>query len=230
MIHTILFDIGTVLVDFRWQEYLCRMVDDPDERKVIDDVMFKSGLWDEVDRGVWTEQQVLDAFFARVPQYREDIQRIYDNIGSSLIKNAYADAWINEMKARGLRVLFLSNYARYIIAKVPESFTFLEKMDGGVFPATCICSNRIRRFIRPAWSNISWPQKTVCLLTTERTIARRRRSLGFTQYIFRHMSRRTQTRSVCSSKHNKKAEHGVSRALPDLFVEEINPHHWPCRK
>lgn len=133
MIHTILFDIGTVLVDFRWQEYLCRMIDDPNERKVIDDVMFKSGLWDEVDRGVWTEQQVLDAFFARVPQYREDIQRIYDNIGTSLIKNAYADAWIDEMKARGLRVLFLSNYARYIIAKVPESFTFLEKMDGGVF-------------------------------------------------------------------------------------------------
>lgn len=133
MIHTILFDIGTVLVDFQWQEYLCRMIDDPNERKVIDDVMFKSGLWDEVDRGVWTEQQVLDAFFARVPQYRKDIQRIYDNIGTSLIKNAYADAWIDEMKARGLRVLFLSNYARYIIAKVPESFTFLEKMDGGVF-------------------------------------------------------------------------------------------------
>ncbi len=133
MIHTILFDIGTVLVDFRWQEYLCRMIDDPDERKVIDDVMFNSGLWDEVDRGVWTEQQVLDAFFARVPQYREDIQRVYDNIGTSLIKNAYADAWIDEMKARGLRVLFLSNYARYIIAKVPEIFTFLEKMNGGVF-------------------------------------------------------------------------------------------------
>ena len=58
--------------------------------------MFQSGLWDEVDRGVWTEQEVLDAFFARVPQYREDIQRIYDNIGTSLIKNAYADNWIDE--------------------------------------------------------------------------------------------------------------------------------------
>lgn len=73
MIHTILFDIGTVLVDFRWQEYLCRMVDDPNERKVIDDVMFKSGLWDEVDRGVWTEQQVLDAFF---PVFRS-IEKIF---------------------------------------------------------------------------------------------------------------------------------------------------------
>lgn len=133
MIDTILFDIGTVLVDFQWQEYLCRIIDDPHERKAIDDVMFKSGLWDEVDRGVWTEQQVLDAFFTRVPQYREDIQRIYDNIGTSLIKNSYADDWIEEMKARGLRVLFLSNYARYIIAKVPESFDFLQKMDGGIF-------------------------------------------------------------------------------------------------
>ena len=133
MIDTVLFDIGTVLVEFQWQQYLCRMVADPKERQMIDDVMFQSGLWDEVDRGVWTEQEVLDAFFARVPQYREDIQRIYDNIGTSLIKNAYADNWIDEMKARGLRVLFLSNYARYIIDKVPESFTFLEKMDGGVF-------------------------------------------------------------------------------------------------
>ena len=133
MIDTVLFDIGTVLVEFQWQQYLCRMVADPKERQMIDDAMFQSGLWDEVDRGVWTEEEVLDAFFARVPQYREDIQRIYDNIGTSLIKNAYADNWIDEMKARGLRVLFLSNYARYIIDKVPESFTFLEKMDGGVF-------------------------------------------------------------------------------------------------
>ena len=135
MIDTVLFDIGTVLVEFQWQQYLCRMVADPKERQMIDDVMFQSGLWDEVDRGVWTEQEVLDAFFARVPQYREDIQRIYDNIGTSLIKNAYADNWIDEMKARGLRVLFLSNYARYIIDKVPESFTFLEKMDGGYHPS-----------------------------------------------------------------------------------------------
>ena len=88
MIDTVLFDIGTVLVEFQWQQYLCRMVADSKERQMIDDVMFQSGLWDEVDRGVWTEQEVLDAFFARVPQYREDIQRIYDNIGTSLIKNA----------------------------------------------------------------------------------------------------------------------------------------------
>ena len=56
MIDTVLFDIGTVLVEFQWQQYLCRMVADPKERQMIDDVMFQSGLWDEVDRGVWTEQ------------------------------------------------------------------------------------------------------------------------------------------------------------------------------
>ena len=85
MIDTVFFDIGTVLVEVQWQQYLCRMVTDPKERQMIDDVMFQSGLWDEVDRGVWTEQEVLDAFFARVQQYREALtSNINDRLDKSV--------------------------------------------------------------------------------------------------------------------------------------------------
>ncbi len=54
MIRNIIFDIGNVLTDFRWKEFL--------EDKGFDEAMVKriakasvqSPVWNEIDRGVWS--------------------------------------------------------------------------------------------------------------------------------------------------------------------------------
>ena len=59
MIDTVLFDIGTVLVEFQWQQYLCRMVADPKERQMIDDVMFQSGLSNRLHQSLSADAKIL---------------------------------------------------------------------------------------------------------------------------------------------------------------------------
>ena len=48
-------------------------------------------------------------------------------------KMDYAIPWISELKERGYRVLFLSNYSEFIMNSKPEVLDFLPLMDGGVF-------------------------------------------------------------------------------------------------
>ena len=52
MIDTVLFDIGTVLVEFQWQQYLHRMVADPKERQMIDDVIDCPSCQSACHRGI----------------------------------------------------------------------------------------------------------------------------------------------------------------------------------
>ena len=62
MIRNIIFDIGNVLTDFRWREFL--------EDKGFDEAMVEriaqasvlTPLWNEVDRGVWEEEKLIQEF------------------------------------------------------------------------------------------------------------------------------------------------------------------------
>ncbi len=77
MIKSIIFDIGQVLVSFDWRAYLSGFGFAPDKEELIANAVFLNPNWSEGDRGVWTEEQLLDAFYAKAPQYREDIKRVY---------------------------------------------------------------------------------------------------------------------------------------------------------
>ena len=51
-VNTIIFDLGKVLVDYDWQDYLKSMAFDDDAIEAVGDAMFASDDWVEADRGV----------------------------------------------------------------------------------------------------------------------------------------------------------------------------------
>ena len=56
MIKTVIFDIGRVLIGFEWKDYVHRLFGNPEVEARVTDATFGSGIWNEMDRGIWSEE------------------------------------------------------------------------------------------------------------------------------------------------------------------------------
>ena len=67
MIQNILFDMGSVLVRFEPTEFIAKLRLGPDDAEALRREVFRSADWVRLDRGVISQQQMIDAACARLP-------------------------------------------------------------------------------------------------------------------------------------------------------------------
>ncbi|MBQ9434242.1 MAG: HAD family phosphatase [Synergistaceae bacterium] len=133
MISTVIFDIGNVLVDFDWDGFIHRMFPGREELITeLDEAVWGGGRWDRLDAGDPPEQ-VFASIIAHDPKHEHELRKVFANVGDTLRKRPASSVWITDLKNRGYRVLYLSNYSRYVMGLNPGVLDFLPLMDGGVF-------------------------------------------------------------------------------------------------
>ena len=132
-ISTVIFDIGNVLVDFDWDGFIHRMFPGREELITeLDEAVWGSGRWDRLDAGDPPEE-VFSNIIAHDPKHEHELRKVFANVGDTLRKRPASSVWITDLKSRGYRVLYLSNYSRYVMGLNPDVLDFLPLMDGGVF-------------------------------------------------------------------------------------------------
>lgn len=132
MIRNIVFDIGNVLTDFRWREFL--------EDKGFDDCMIDriakasvlSPVWDELDRGEWDTNRIMREFIRMDPDIEKELHMAYDDISGIVRLRDYAISWVQELKAKGYSVYYLSNFNEKAYLDCPDCLAFLPYTDGGI--------------------------------------------------------------------------------------------------
>lgn len=133
MISTVIFDIGGVLIDFDWDGFIHRMFPGREELiSELNDAVWGSRRWDRLDAGDEPEK-VFASIIAHDPKHEHELRKVFENVGDTLKKRPATPAWLLELKARGYRLLYLSNYSRYVMGKNPDVLDFLPLLDGGVF-------------------------------------------------------------------------------------------------
>ncbi len=137
MIDTVIFDIGGVLSTLGRMNFYRKFdyTEEYRERLMKDTVL--SPWWKEFDRAIMPEEEIIDRFAADDPAAEKDIRHVMKNINGIVVRADYAIPWIRSLKARGLRVLYLSNYSEKVLRDCPEVTDFLPETDGGVFSYTC---------------------------------------------------------------------------------------------
>lgn len=133
MIRTVVFDIGRVLIGFEWKEYVHKIFQNSETEERVTAAMFGSRLWNEMDRGLWNEEEVLSKFISEAPSYEEEIREAFHRVGECTERKEYAIPWIQELKARKYQVLFLSNYSEHVKKRSVHALDFLNDLEGGVF-------------------------------------------------------------------------------------------------
>lgn len=132
MIKNIIFDIGNVLVDYCWREHIagCGFAGETAER--LGNAMMKSPVWNEVDRGAWSDEELLTAFIANDPELAEEIRKVFSDLGTIVGKREGSKPWIRSLKEQGYKVYYLSNFAERVKREASDRLSFLEEMDGGL--------------------------------------------------------------------------------------------------
>ena len=134
MIRNMVFDIGNVLMDFRWKEYMRSLFGENEALiQTINQGIWHNGCWAAMDKGEMDGAATLRSAVAFSPQYEKEIKLTLDKVALAFHKFGYAVPWVQELKRMGLNVYYLSNYSAFSIAANPDVLDFIPCMDGGVF-------------------------------------------------------------------------------------------------
>ena len=134
MIKNVIFDIGMVLADFRYEAY---MRDDLgfDEKtiRVFKERIVENPLWNEIDRSAIPLDDVVSEMKSRVPEYHDEAENFFSHLTGLIASYDYSRPWLEELKAKGYRVYLLSNYSKdYFELHRKSKFTFVDLADGMV--------------------------------------------------------------------------------------------------
>jgi haloacid dehalogenase superfamily, subfamily IA, variant 3 with third motif having DD or ED len=132
MIRNIIFDIGNVLADFGWRDFFGKFGYEGETIERLAAATVKSAVWDEVDRGVWSEEELVEGFIRNDPGLEPEIRRIFENVRGMVSKREYAIPWIKELQKAGYRCYYLSNFSSKAHRDCIDALGFLEYMDGGI--------------------------------------------------------------------------------------------------
>ncbi len=136
MIKTVIFDIGNVMVDFCFDEFIARYGYPVDILKRIRKATFESGFWKELDRGVLSYEEVLNRFISKDPELDEEIRTLFADTTGIVLGRDYAIPLVKKLRAAGYQVLALSNFPEKVYLENREPLNFLDEMDGYILSYT----------------------------------------------------------------------------------------------
>ena len=133
MINTVIFDIGMVLVYFRWKELYQELGFEGEKFDKIAKATVHNPWWNEFDKGQISVEEIVEKYVLSAPEYKEDIKKIYEHANEFIERYDYTIPWIRELKERGYRVYVLSNWSEIAYEENKDThLAFLKEMDGGI--------------------------------------------------------------------------------------------------
>ena len=129
-IDTVVFDVGNVLLSWKAQELLDRIVPErPDLHAELAERVFRSPYWSMRDRGSATVEEVIGAMSLRASALEPYIRRIMTEwIDLPAIPEGVETLKI--CKERGMKLYALTNYADKEFAYACEQHDFFRLFDG----------------------------------------------------------------------------------------------------
>ncbi len=132
-IKAIILDIGNVLVDFCYDEFLEKFAHSPEEKSRLIQATVESKDWCELDKGLLTEEEILDRFIANDPQLETEIRNMYECMEGILRLRTYAIPFISQWKEKGYQVIALSNLSHKLRRECAKDLAFETHLTSAVF-------------------------------------------------------------------------------------------------
>ena len=79
MIKNVIFDVGNVLVDFRWRALMEDLGLPKELQPIFEKSAFTNPWWGELDLGVMEEEDVLEKLREENKEYLEEFNLVWDN-------------------------------------------------------------------------------------------------------------------------------------------------------
>lgn len=133
MKRNLIFDVGGVLIGYRWKEMFMDDFGLSDEgaeelgRRIFDDP-----IWPDFDRGAVEIDALVEHYCALYPDGAHLIKRLfYENDKMATEREAIWQK-MEDLKDRGYKIYILSNYSEYLFKKHTGHMPFRKIIDGGI--------------------------------------------------------------------------------------------------
>ena len=134
MIRNLIFDVGNVLVEYRWFDMLTKDYGlSAEEANRIGNEMFEPDLWGvELDGGKITLDEAILKYGEMYPQDITVIEWFLRNGELMAVKRPEIWEKIARLKEKGYKIYILSNYSKELFEKHTKDAAFLKVLDGGI--------------------------------------------------------------------------------------------------
>lgn len=123
-------------MDYCWRDHIAGYGYSGEMLERIGRAMMLNPVWNEMDRGVWTNEELLQGFIAADPEIEKDIRLVFSNMKTIVRERPESAAWIRSLKEQGYRTYYLSNYSYRARTEAADQLGFLEELDGGIMSYT----------------------------------------------------------------------------------------------
>lgn len=133
MIKNLIFDMGDVLIGYRWKEMLTEDFGVAEERAYpIGKALFEDPIWREFDAGLQPMEAVLEHYCTLFPEDAKVISRMFYEGERMPVKRERVWEMVAKLKDKGYRLYVLSNYSEYLFNKHTRDVPVIPLMDGMV--------------------------------------------------------------------------------------------------
>lgn len=136
MIKNVIFDIGNVLTNYRWHDFMVDKGYTEEQIERLAKATVYNAAWNEFDRGVYTEEEIYQAFIAADPEIEDWIRSVFADCSGLVTKRDFAIPWLEELKSKGYKVYYLSNFSEKAKVECAEALDFIPHMNGGYLSYT----------------------------------------------------------------------------------------------
>lgn len=133
MIKNIILDVGMVLLEFAWEQVLDKLGLTGECRERVAKATALSPDWNELDRGVLSDEEILGRFIGNAPEYEKEIRLMWEHTADMVYAYPYAEDFVKALKAKGYGVYILSNYPRTMFSVTQEALKCTTYADGRLF-------------------------------------------------------------------------------------------------
>ncbi|MDE6615878.1 MAG: HAD family phosphatase [Lachnospiraceae bacterium] len=130
MLKNIIFDVGDVLLEYRWHDMLTDYGLAYDEADKVGHLMFDDNLWHEFDIGNMHRDEIIKQYIENYPEHAETMEWFITHGEFMHVKRE--DVWekVHKLKEKGYGIYILSNYSEELFGKHTVDAPFIEWADG----------------------------------------------------------------------------------------------------
>lgn len=135
MIKNVVFDIGSVLLNFKPVEFLKSKYSN---KKIVDDLyglIFCGQEWIEMDRGTLTEKEAVKVLSDKMPEYSEQIAYVMKNWHEMHTPVKGTSLLLKKFKDEGYKIYLLTNYHEEAFQYIENKYDFIRNVDGKIVSA-----------------------------------------------------------------------------------------------
>ncbi len=137
MLKNLIFDVGEVLLEYRWGEALTDIGVDAEEAREIGGKLVRDPVWMMMDYGVMSAEEVAEKMKIIYPEDAEKMGWILRHPEHLVVPRPEIWERVHRLKEKGYRIYILSNYGKDMWEAHAAYQPFMRDLDG------CVVSCRI---------------------------------------------------------------------------------------